>query len=153
VTARAPRPRRLVYAVDIDAPAEETWRAITDPEWTVRFFHETAVHTTWRVGTLISYDLPDGTPAIAGTLLEVDPPRRFRMTARFLFDETAAAEAESELTWEVEPRDGGCTLTLVHEKLGPRTLEIVQGGWPGILDGVAVALRPGAAARVTAREE
>ena len=89
-TARASG--RLLYQIDLDVPPDEVWHAITDPEWTRRFFHDTAVHTTWRVGAPISYDLPDGTPAIAGRVVEYSPPRRFVMTARFLFDDRATAE-------------------------------------------------------------
>jgi uncharacterized protein YndB with AHSA1/START domain len=139
---------RLLYQIDLDVPPDEVWHAITDPEWTRRFFHDTAVHTTWRVGAPISYDLPDGTPAIAGRVIEYLPPRRFVMTARFLFDERAAAEPESLVTWEVAPRGRGTRLTLLHDRVPAHTITLVRGGWPGILEHLHRTLRPGAKPRV-----
>jgi uncharacterized protein YndB with AHSA1/START domain len=139
---------RLLYQIDLDVPPDEVWHAITDPEWTRRFFHDTAVHTTWRVGAPISYDLPDGTPAIAGRVVEYSPPRRFVMTARFLFDERATAEPESLVTWEVVPRGRGTRLTLLHDQVPAHTITLVRGGWPGILEDLHRTLRPGAQPRV-----
>jgi uncharacterized protein YndB with AHSA1/START domain len=142
VTA-APPPGRLIYRIDIGAPPGEVWRAITDPEWTRRFFHDTAVHTSWKVGSSISYDLPDGTPAIAGRVVEYSPPHRFVMTARFLFDEAAVAEPESLITWEVVSRGSGSRLTLLHDRVSAHTLTLVRHGWPGILEDLHRTLRPG----------
>jgi uncharacterized protein YndB with AHSA1/START domain len=145
-----PAPGRLLYRIEIDAPPDDVWRAITNPEWTRRFFHDTAVHTTWTPGTPISYDLPDGTPAIAGRVLEYSPPRRFVMTARFLFDDEAIAEPESLVTWEVVPQDRGTRLTLLHDRVPAHTITFVRGGWPGILEDLHRTLRPGAQPRIIA---
>jgi uncharacterized protein YndB with AHSA1/START domain len=146
----SPAAGRLLYQIEIDAPPGEVWRAITDPEWTRRFFHDTAVHTTWVPGAPISYDLPDGTPAIVGRVVEYTPPRRFIMTATFLFDEEATAETESLVTWEVTPAGAGTLLTLLHDRVPLRTISLVRGGWPGILEDLHRALRPGALPTVIA---
>lgn len=146
--ASAPTGRTL-YRIEIDASADEVWNAITDPEWTPRFFHETAVHSTWAIGAPISYDLPDGTPAIAGSILEYEAPRRFVMSARFLFDEIAIAEPASRLTWEVSANGtNAAVLTLLHDRVPPHTLTLVQGGWPGILSDLHRVLRPGSDPKV-----
>lgn len=148
--APASPPGRLLYQIDIDALPDEVWRAITDPQWTRRYFHDTAVHTTWAVGAPISYDLPDGTPAIAGRIVEYSPPHRFVMTARFLFDDEAVAEPESLVTWEVSPQRGGTRLTLLHDRVPAHTITLVRGGWPGILEDLHRTLRPGAKPNVAA---
>ncbi len=145
-----PAPGRLLYQIEIDAPPDEVWRAITDPELTPRFFHDTAVHTSWSPGAPISYDLPDGTPAIVGRIVEYTPPRRFVMTATFLFDAEATAEPESLVTWEVKPDGRGTLLTLLHDRVPPRTISLVRGGWPGILEDLHRTLRPGAEPTVVA---
>ena len=139
---------RLLYEIAIDAPPDEVWQAITDPVWTRRYFHDTALHTTWAVGSPISYDLPDGTPAIAGRVLEYSPPRRFVMSARFLFDDEAIAEVESRVTWEVAPDGRGSRVTLVHDRVPAHTISLVRNGWPGILEDLHRTLRPGAEPRV-----
>jgi uncharacterized protein YndB with AHSA1/START domain len=144
----AAAPGRLLYQIDIDAPPDDVWHAITDPRWTRRFFHDTAVHTTWQIDAPISYDLPDGTSAIAGRIVEYSPPRRFVMTARFLFDDQAIAEPDSLVTWEVLPRGRGARLTLLHDHVPARTITLVRGGWPGILEDLHRTLCPGGEPKV-----
>ena len=146
-----PSVRRLVYAIEIDAPVDAVWRSITDPTQTPLFFHGTAVHSRWVVGESITYDLPTGETAISGTLIEYDPPRRFVMTARFHFDNIPLDEPDSRVTWEVRPRARGAVLTLIHDHLGnsPITLGSVRGGWPGILRGISTVLVPQSESYVT----
>jgi uncharacterized protein YndB with AHSA1/START domain len=143
-------PNRLVYTIEIAAPPDAVWRSITDPEWTPRFFHNTAVHSRWIVGQPITYDLPTGETAISGTLVEYDPPRRFVMTARFHFDNIPLDEPDSRLSWEVTPHGAGALLTLIHDRLekSPITLSSVRGGWPAILGGISTMLVPGSSSQV-----
>ena len=146
------RPDRLLYRIEINAPQHAVWRAITDPEWTMKYFHNTAVHSTWKLGDRVTYDLPTGETAISGVLLEYDSPRRFVMTARFHFDNIPLDEPESRVTWEVTPSDSGrgSVLTLTHDRIRESriTLMSVRGGWMGIVEGLAKTLDPSSVATV-----
>ena len=88
---------------------------------------------------------------IDGEVLAVDAPRRLVQTWHVLFDEQAAAETDTRLTWEIEETDGGVTaLTVSHELDGaPRTADLVAGrdgglaGWTWILSDLKSLLETG----------
>jgi len=65
------------------------------------------------------------------------------MIARFLLDEIPSEEGESLVTWEVGEPAGGAVLSLIHDRIPPRTLMAVRNGWPGILEELHRMLVPG----------
>jgi uncharacterized protein YndB with AHSA1/START domain len=129
----------LVFEVEIAAPPEKIWEAITNPDWTRRYFHGTAVRSDFRRGARIVYENPDGSLAVDGEVLEVDAPRRLVTTWRFLFDEEAAHERASRVTWEITPRGDRCRLTVMHDDFDGETAayRIGKGGWQPIVDALA----------------
>ena len=133
---------RLVYRIQIRSTPEQVWQAITDPEWTKKYFYETAIRSSWKVGAPVYYDMPDGTLASEGTVLEYDPPRRLSLTMRFTFDENLSKERPSRVTYELEPRGNATLLTLIHDQIPPHTMEMVKDGWIGIIEGLAKVLVP-----------
>ena len=133
---------RLVYRIEIRSTPERVWRAITDPEWTKKYFFETAIRSTWQVGSPVYYDNPDGTSASEGTVLEYDPPRRLVLTMRFTFDEKLAGEPPSRVTYELEPRSDTTVLTLIHDQVPPYTRAVVKDGWIGVIEGLARVVAP-----------
>ena len=68
-----------------------------------------------------------------------------------LFDDQAAAETDTRLTWEIEESDGGVTaVTVSHELDGaPRTADLVAGrdgglaGWTWLLSDLKSLLETG----------
>jgi uncharacterized protein YndB with AHSA1/START domain len=133
-----------VYSVFIRATPEAIWEAITTPEFTVKYFH----------GARISV-VPDHYRAVGpggevwgdAEVAEWDPPRRLVHGWRSLYDAELAEEAESRVTWEIEPQDDGTTqLTVVHDRLegAPRTAASVSGaGWMYVLSGLKTLLETG----------
>ena len=132
-----------VYQVFIKASAEEIWAAICKPEFTERYFYGARIeNTSERHLGLGPNDEVWGDAAVA----EFDPPRRLVHGWRSLYDPELAAEDESRVTWEIEPRDGGyCALTVTHDRLegAPKTAESVSGGWMFILSGLKTLLETG----------
>ena len=66
-------------------------------------------------------------------------------TWRSLWDEELAAEDESRVTWEIEPKEGGYTkLTVTHDRLegAPKTAMSVSG-WLLIVSGLKTLLETG----------
>ena len=130
-----------VYSVFILATPEQIWDAITKSEFTQQYFYGARI------------DVRDGRrfSAIGETewdeeVLEADPPRRLVHGWVSAYDPDLAAEAESRVTWEIEPQDGGITkLTVVHDQLegAPKTAESVAGGWMYILSGLKTLLETG----------
>ena len=78
-----------IYQTYIRASAEQVWQAITDPEFTKRYWHRTAFESAFEPGSPYRMVLPDGSDAVVGTIEEVEPPRRLVMTWRILYDAAA----------------------------------------------------------------
>jgi uncharacterized protein YndB with AHSA1/START domain len=137
-----------VYQLFIRATPEQVWEAITKPEFIRRYFHGAETSLELAPGGRYVSHSPDGeTLWVDSTVREVDPPRRLVHGWRSLYDEQAAEEPESRVTWEIEPREGGLTLlTVVHDQLerSPRTAGSVGGsGWMLVLSGLKTLLETG----------
>ena len=75
-----------IYQTYIRASAERVWQAITDPEFTKRYWHRTAFESAFEPGSPYRMVSPDGSDAVVGTIEEVEPNRRLVMTWRILYD-------------------------------------------------------------------
>ena len=133
-----------VYQVFIRATPEEVWDAITKPEFTVRYFHGARVENSPTYHRSFG---PDGATWGDAATLEFDPPRKLVHGWRSLYSPELAEEAESRVTWEIEPMDGGVSkLTVVNDQLegAPKTAQSVSGaGWMYVLSGLKTLLETG----------
>ena len=140
-TAAAPAAVSVIY---IRATAEAIWRALTDPELTVRY-HGGAFETDWRSGSRFR-TIRDGRPDVEGEILEVAPPRRLVHTFHALWSESTISDPVSRVTWEIEEAAPGvCRVTLVHDQLidSSATARIVARAGPRILSGLKTLLETG----------
>lgn len=132
-----------VYQVFIKATPEAIWDAITRPEFTARYFHGARITVTPD-----HYDSrsPDGEVWGDEAVLEFDPPRRLVHGWRSLYDPELAEEDPSRVTWEIEPQEGYCLLTVTHDQLenSPKTAASVSGpGWMMVFSGLKTLLETG----------
>jgi uncharacterized protein YndB with AHSA1/START domain len=136
---------RHIYEIYIKATPERVWQAITDPAFTVQYFHGTAVESDFGLGSGIRYVSANGEPAIEGTIEEIEPGRRMAMTFRFLYDPALAAEPPSRVEWVITPAGDVTRLTLRHGDLfkSPLTWETVRMGWLPVIDGMKTLLETG----------
>ena|SRR5437867_10507624 len=123
-----------------------------DRVFTAKYFHGSRVESTFEPGAPYNGYSPDRSQLwVDGEVLESDPPRKLEHTWRSLYDEEAASEPPSRVTWEIEPGEGGVTkLTVVHDELegAPKTARSVSGeGWMYVLSGLKTLLETGAALR------
>ena len=137
-----------VYETFVRATPDEVWTAITDPEFTRRYFHHTAFETELVPGAGHRYVLPDGTDAVDGTIEEVEPGRRLVLTWRVLYNPAMAQEPPSRVEWILTAAnaEGSITqITLRHLALGdsPLTSDNVAVGWNGVLDSLKTLLETG----------
>ena len=140
-----PAPRH-VFQTHIRATPEAIWQALTDPEFTRRYFHRTAVDSTWERGAGFRMILPSGADAVEGIVEEVDPPRRLVVTWHVLYDTEMAAEPPSRVEWLIMPSADGVTrVTTIHGDLGlsPKTSDEVGYGWTWVLDSMKSFLETG----------
>lgn len=137
-----------VYQIYIKASADRVWSAITEPEFTRRYFHDTSIETSLEPGSGYRYMLPNGDPAAEGQLEVVEPGRRLVLTWRALYDTALAEEPPGRVEWSLSPANDDGTVTRVqvrHYDLGlsPKTWVNVKDGWEAILDGMKTLLETG----------
>jgi uncharacterized protein YndB with AHSA1/START domain len=139
-----------VYQVFLRATPEQVWQAITYPAFTSRYFHRTAIQSTFEPGTPVRYiDVSSGEAGeevVEGTVEVCEPPRRLVQTWRFLYDATLAAEPPGRVEWTIDPAGEGLVrLRVVHGDLArsPVTWAHVKDGWVWILDGMKTLVETG----------
>jgi len=141
---RMERPRH-VFQVYIRTQPDRLWQAITDPEFTQRFFFQTRLQVELRPGAELQYWNRDGKLAVEGHVLEVEPPRRLVTTWAFRHQPEMADDPPSRVTWEIEPLDEMCRLTLTHDDFlsETATFKSVGQGWPLVLSSLKSLLETG----------
>ena len=134
-----------IYQLFIRATPEAIWEAITNPEFTTKYFYGARIEVTpdWRR----TYSPDGGDDWGQGSVSEFDPPHRLVHEWRSSYNPELAVEEPSRVTWEIAPQDGGYSLlTVTHDQLegAPKTAESVSGqGWMMVLSGLKTLLETG----------
>jgi uncharacterized protein YndB with AHSA1/START domain/DNA-binding transcriptional ArsR family regulator len=134
------------FQIFIRATEAEVWRAITQSEFTQRYYCRSTVESDWKAGATFRYAI-DGKDAIVGTILGADPPHRLVQTFDARWDDDVAPDAPTRLTWEIEEVAPGVSkVTTIHDGFPSRTatFQQVAGGMPFILSGMKSLLETGA---------
>lgn len=137
---------RHQYRIYIKATPDQVWQGITDPDFTRRYFHGTAFHSSLEPGSPARYVLADGRDAVDGTIEVAEPPTRLVMTWRFLYDPAMAEEPPGRVEWTLTQAGEGLTrLDVAHGDLArsPVTWAHVKDGWVWILDNLKTLLETG----------
>lgn len=135
----------FVYVTYIRTTPEKLWQALTEPEFTQKFWVGTVQDCEWKKGTAWKLMGPNGRVADAGEVVEIDPPRRLVLTwQNHLFPEMNA-EGFSRMTYDLEATGGVVKLTVTHtmDKKDSKTIKAVSKGWPHILASLKSLLETG----------
>ena len=127
-------------AVDVSAPAERVWQALTDPAEIARYMMGSRVETDWRPGSPITWsgEMQGRSYQDRGEVLEVEPGRRLTVTHWSpLGGEEDAPENYHTIRYELAPTDGGTRLTLSQDGCDSedQAREFSQN-WQGMLEGL-----------------
>lgn len=155
---RAMAKPEFVYTTYIHASADDVWQAITDPDFTRRYWGAER-HTDWEEGSTFTWEErgvavehPDQ------VVLESDRPHRLSHTWHTFTQELAgaygmdeatnaqlAAEPRSRVTFTIEQLDDIVKLTVVHDGFEPGSsvLESISQGWPAIIANLKTLLETG----------
>jgi uncharacterized protein YndB with AHSA1/START domain len=146
---RAPR---HVYEVYIRTTPDKLWRALTDGEWTRKYFYGTTARSTWKAGAPLTYTGSDGKLMVEGKILEADPPRRLVHTWSAVYDPETAKDTPSRVTWSIEAAGKVCKLTVTHDDFEgeTKTFHAVERGWNPVLSGLKTLLETGEALELAA---
>jgi uncharacterized protein YndB with AHSA1/START domain len=119
------------------------WQAITDPDFTRRYWYGALNRSDWTPGARWTSESEAGELYLEGEIIEVDPPHRLVHTFHIVHQPEAAVDPPSRVTWEITPMGESCRLRLIHEELGDATRDYVTGGWEHILAGLKTLLETG----------
>ena len=144
---------RFVYVTYVRTTPEKLWRALTDPEFTRRYWSETWQDCAWTPGAAWRLMIPDGRVGDSGEVIEIDPPRRLVLSWRNEFLPDLRAEGVSRLTYTLEAAGEAVKLTVLHESETPRSklIDGVSTGWPMILASLKSLLETGESLEATRR--
>jgi uncharacterized protein YndB with AHSA1/START domain len=137
----------FVYVIVIRTTPEKLWQALTEPEFTRKFWVGTVQECDWKVGSPWKLLAPDGRVADAGEVVEIDPPRKLVLTwQNHLFAELTA-EGFSRMTYSLEPMGSSVKLTVTHtlDREDSKLVKAVSKGWPSLLSSLKSLLETGEA--------
>ena len=134
----------FVYVTYIETTPEKLWHALTDGNFTERYWFGARLKSDWKVGSPFEMLRSDGTVSDAGKVVECDPPRRLAYTFVNLSDKYRN-EFPALATFVLEPHGKLVKLTLTHEEFGAgsKMLPAISKGWPAILSSLRASWRPG----------
>jgi uncharacterized protein YndB with AHSA1/START domain len=124
----------FTYVTYIASTRERVWTALTDPEFTRRYWNGRLVESDWRVGSpvVIRHDYDEGIDALGGTVLAADRPRRL-----------SYGVPPATVTFELTEYDDVVQLTVIHEGLDEAGLVAARGGWSFVLSNLKTLLESG----------
>ncbi len=146
------RTMEKVFEIYIKTTPERLWEAITDPEMRAKYTFGVGVHSDWTPGSRyegipkqLGTPIVEGEnlPIVEGENLEVDPPRRLVQSFNALWSDDVKSEPTSRVTWEIEPIEDSCRLTVTHDQLREDANNELYGGWPMVLSGLKTLLETG----------
>ena len=141
----------FVYVTYIRTTPEKLWQALTDPEFTRKYWFEAWQECAWKPGASWQLMGPDGRVTDSGEVVDIEPQRRLVLSWRNEFKPELRAEGYSRLTYLLEERGDMVKLTVMHEIDVPKSkfIEAVSNGWPQILASLKSLLETGAALEAT----
>ena len=131
-----------IMQIFIRTTPERLWNALINGDMTRQYYFETQVVSNWQVGADYQYIKADGSPMIRGEIVEINPPHKLVMTFHVLWSTPERAKHKSLVTFEIEPHDNICKLTLTHADLEAQASGIKEG-WSEILSGLKTLLETG----------
>jgi uncharacterized protein YndB with AHSA1/START domain len=137
----------IVSEIQIAAPAERVFAALTDPKQLALWFTDASCPVkTWRMdarrGGSYGYATGKGSHVVNGVsefechgdILEFDPPRLLVYTwvANWHLDK----QRKTVVRWELTPAGAGTHVKVTHSGLAQEAVarEDYRGGWPGVVE-------------------
>ncbi|HLH74960.1 MAG TPA: SRPBCC family protein [Chloroflexota bacterium] len=133
----------FIYVTYIETTPEELWKALTDGDFTERYWFAHRAASDWNVGSSYQFTLA-GEKRLEGKVLISDPPRKLSYSWNGCSEEFRR-ERTSRVTFDLEPRGKVVKLTLTHDNLDEAgvTLRGISDGWPMVLASLKSLLETG----------
>lgn len=133
---------QFVYVTYIATTAEKLWQALTQADFTEKYWFGSRVQSDWKAGS--PFTIHTGVPEKdwQGMVLQCDPPRLLSYTFRV----AGGAERFTRVTYQLEPHGPVVKLTLTHDELDEKDVSFftgISGGWPAVLSNLKSLLEGG----------
>jgi len=134
----------FIYVSYIETTPEKLWHALTDGNFTERYWFGARLKSDWKVGSSFEMVRGDGTVSDAGKVVECDSPRRLAYTFVNLSDKYKN-DLPALATFVLEPYGKLVKLTLTHQGFaeGSQFFRGISQGWPAILSSLKSILETG----------
>ena len=138
------RKPEFVYVTYIATTPDKLWHALTDAEFTRKYWMECTLRSDWKVGSRMTMERGGEIKNVC-EVLESDPPRKLSYNWLSIHDEDMKKEAPSRVTYTLEPHGKLVKLTVTHENFadGSKTLPSITFGWPMVLSSLKSILETG----------
>ncbi len=140
---RLENPMEKVFEIYIRTTPERLWQAITDGDIRSKYQFGARITSDWTPGSRYEMGTPGGMLLGEGEILESDPPRRLVQTMTALWSDDVKSEGSTRITWDIEPVEDSCRLTVTHDQLREGANPELYGGWPMIISGLKTWLETG----------
>ena len=138
---------KFVYVTYINTTPEKLWEALTNPDFTQKYWIGVRQESEWKIGSSWCLRMANGEVWDTGEVLEIDPPRHYTVSWRHEHFEDLRAVGFTRQSVDIEPYGEYVKLTITHEapEGGEKLIEAVSGGWPAILSSLKTMLETGEA--------
>jgi uncharacterized protein YndB with AHSA1/START domain len=135
----------FVYVTYIRTTVEKLWEALTEPQFTRRYWSGIHQESDWRPGSSWTLKSSNGDVWDSGQVLEIERPHRLVVSWRNEAFEWAHAIGFTRCTFELAPQGETVKLTITHEvpAAGTRFKDAISQGWPHILSSLKSMLETG----------
>jgi uncharacterized protein YndB with AHSA1/START domain len=147
----------FVYATFIRTTPEKLWEALTNGDFSEKYWFGSRIQIEPRGGGSMRISLPKGMEEkgdFAGKVLVFEPCRKLVYTWNPKDKPELAAKRDgpSRVTYELTPMGSQVKLRLIHENLlpediekDPTTFKGINNGWPAVLSSLKSLLETGEA--------
>lgn len=139
-------PPDLVYVFFIRATPQRVWDALTQSQFTTKFFFGRSVESDWRQGSPWRLLMPDGKLDVEGKVLISDPPRRLQVSWIVPWLDEPDPPGPAIVTYDIEPVGDAVKLTLrqhVDSAIPRKYVDAGAQGWAAILSSLKSLLETG----------
>jgi uncharacterized protein YndB with AHSA1/START domain len=131
----------LVYTTYIRSTPKEVWTAITNPEFTRRYWGGMTNVSDWKKGSGWQHLNPEKEVWLTGKVMESKAPKRLVLS----WADPERLKDVSRVTFEIEAIEDMVCLVVTHDKLkaGSKMHKGVSWGWPRVLGSLKSYLETG----------
>jgi uncharacterized protein YndB with AHSA1/START domain len=133
---------QFVYTIYITTTAEKLWSALTESEFSEKYWFGSRIQSEWKVGSSVNLLNVGDERNWHGEVLQFDPPRLLSFKFRVVDSETDY----SRVSFELVQNGPVVKLTLIHDELNENDEKFVAGisrGWPAVLSNLKSFLEGG----------